>query len=303
MSLLEEKVRDDILDGSVFVDVAGKRVGVINGLAVYEVGEYMFGKPSRISAVVYAGKSGVINIERESRLSGRIHSKGVMIISGYIGAMFGQEVSPSVTVSVCFEQSYGPIDGDSASAAELFCVLSALSDVPISQEFAVTGSVNQYGEIQPVGGINEKIEAWYDLCVLTGLTGSQGVVIPRANVRHLMLKQEVVQAVAEGTFRVIPIARVEEGLEILTGTVAGCRDEHLDFVPEESILARAAVKLARFDSGDEEGDEGTDGGESEEEAADRGGEGDARGDDASEGEGAEDCGEGDCDDCDGDCDD
>lgn len=266
MSLVEEKIREDILDGTVFVDTDGKRVGVINGLAVYEIGDYTFGKPSRITSVVWAGKSGVINIERESRLSGRIHSKGVMIISGYLGAMFGQLTSPSLSVSVCFEQSYGPIDGDSASGAELFSILSALAGVPIRQDFAVTGSVNQHGEIQPVGGINEKIEAWFDLCQLKGLTGTQGVMIPRANVGHLMLKHEVVEAVAQGLFSVVPISTVEEGLEVLTGVVAGGRTAEHEFLPEGSILALAAARIASFDADEEDEEPVSAEGEAEEDS-------------------------------------
>ncbi len=266
LSLMEEKVRESILDQTVFIDVSGERLGAINGLAVYEVGDYLFGKPSRITSAVYAGKGGLINIERESRLSGQIHSKGVLIISGFLGALFGQRRPLSLTVSICFEQSYGFIDGDSASSAELFCVLSAMSGLPLKQSMAVTGSVNQQGDIQPVGGINEKIEAWYQLCRQRGLTGEQGVVIPEANVPHLMLKHEVVEAVREGKFHIHPIRRVEEGLEILTGKPAGSLGEGYQFEPAESVYALAALTLERYDEAEDD-DLGGEEGECEEPAA------------------------------------
>ena len=255
LSLMEEKVREDILERSVLIDVEGERVGAVNGLAVYEVGDYLFGKPSRITAAVYAGKGGVINVERESRMSGNIHSKGVMIIGGYLGAVFAQKRSLSLTVSLCFEQSYGYVDGDSASSAELFVILSALSGIPIRQGFAVTGSVSQQGDIQPVGGINEKIEAWYFLCRERGLTGDQGVIIPAANKDHLMLKQEILEAVKVGRFHVYPISRVEEGIEILTGVKAGKRTTDFEFRPKTSILALADETLQRYDAAEGGGDE------------------------------------------------
>jgi len=255
LSLLEEKVRADILDESILIDVVGERVGAVNGLAVYEVGDYLFGKPSRITAAVYAGKGGLINIERESRLSGSIHSKGVLIISGYLGARFAQKKSLSVTVSLCFEQSYGHIDGDSASSAELFAILSSLSNVPIRQGLAVTGSVNQQGDIQPIGGVNEKIEAWFFLCRERGLTGDQGVIMPAANIDHLMLKQEVVDAVAEGRFSIYAISRVEEGIEILTGVESGELTAEFDLVPPDSIFALAAQALERFDTENQDDEE------------------------------------------------
>ena len=255
LSLLEEKMRENILEEAVLIDVGGSRVGAVNGLAVYEVGDYLFGKPSRITAAVYAGKGGVINVERESRLSGNIHSKGVLIITGFLGAMFAQKRSLSLTVSLCFEQSYGHIDGDSASSPELFVILSALSGVPIRQGLAVTGSVNQYGDIQPVGGINEKIEAWFLLCRERGLTGDQGVVIPRANIEHLMLKTEVVEAVKAGKFHVYPIGRVEEGIEILTGKKAGKRNADFDHMPKTSIYALVEKTLERYDAAENGDDE------------------------------------------------
>ena len=247
LSLLEDKVREDILENSVLIDTQGERVGAVNGLAVYEVGDYLFGKPSRITASVYAGKGGVINVEREARLSGSLHAKGVMIISGFLGRTFAQKRSLSLTVSICFEQSYGYVDGDSASSTELFAILSALADVPIKQGFAVTGSVNQHGDIQPIGGVNEKIESWFLLCRERGLTGDQGVVIPHANVANLMLKDEVVEAIRAGQFHVYPISRVEEGIEILTGLESGIRDAEFDFAPERSIYALSDVTLQRYE--------------------------------------------------------
>lgn len=259
LSLLEEKIREDILEKSIFIEASGQRIGAVNGLAVYEVGDYLFGKPNRITAAVYAGKGGVINVERESRLSGRIHSKGMLIISGYLGAKFGQKRSLSLTVSVCFEQSYGFVDGDSASSAELFCILSALSGLPIRQGLAVTGSVNQQGDIQPVGGINEKIEAWFYLCREKGLDGTQGIVIPAANVSHLVLKKEVIEAVRNGLFSIYPISSVEEGIEILTGVEAGRMNEEFEYEPAGSVFARASETLKRYELADrhEEEEEGS----------------------------------------------
>jgi len=259
LSLLEEKVRQEIVEGSVLIDVKGERVGMLNGLAVYEVGDYLFGKPSRISAATYAGKTGVVNVEREARLSGAIHSKGVLIISGFLGATFGRTRSLSLTVSVCFEQSYGLIDGDSASCAELYAILSSLTGLPIRQDIAVTGSVNQQGDVQPVGGINEKIEAWFNLCKEKGLSGTQGVHIPAANVKNLMLKDEVVDAVRDGKFFIYPVSRVEEGIEILMGRPAGTLDERMRFTPEESVFALAGRTLDRFEEIAEGGDEGRSG--------------------------------------------
>ncbi len=259
LGLFEEKLRAEILESTVFVDLSGAKVGTINGLAVYEVGDYSFGRPSRITSVVHAGKGGVINVEREARLSGKIHAKGVAILSGYLGALFGQRRSPSLTASVCFEQSYGPIDGDSASAAELFSILSSLSGVPIKQSFAVTGSVNQHGDIQPIGGVNEKVEAWFKLCAARGLTGEQGVVIPESNVKNLMLDKEVILAVERGQFRVIPISRVEQGIEILTGVECGAMLEDFTFGPEGSVLELAWRTMERFDEGEEGDDEVEDG--------------------------------------------
>ena len=255
MSLLEEKVRDEILDHSVFIDTEGERTGAVNGIAVYEVGERLFGKPSRITAAVYAGKGGIINVERESNLSGQLHSKGVLIISGFLGALFGQTRALSLTVSLCFEQSYGHVDGDSASSAELYAILSSLADCPLKQGLAVTGSVNQQGDIQPVGGINEKIEGWFAVCKERGLTGDQGVLIPQSNVRNLMLKPDVVEAVRSGEFAIYPLTRVEQGVELLTGLKAGKRKPDFSFGPARSVLFKAHETLERFEEALAEGGE------------------------------------------------
>lgn len=264
LGLLEDKVRDEILEGSVYISHTGECVGEINGLAVYEVGGFSFGKPSKISAVVYAGKGGIVNIEREARLSGQIHSKGVMIISGFLGHVFGQKRPLSLSVSVCFEQSYGQIDGDSASAAELFAILSALSGVPIQSRFAVTGSVNQHGQIQPIGGVNEKIEAWFRLCLARGLSGDQGVVIPASNAKNLMLHQDVIDAVEKGVFHIYPINTIAEGIAILMGREAGHVTDELEFTPADSVYAQAWETLKRFDEGDDDDEEGCTGCEEEE---------------------------------------
>ena len=186
-----------------------------------EIGGYAFGKPVRITAAVALGKTGIINVERESNLSGRFHDKGVQIIAGYIRRTFAQNKPLSLSASVCFEQSYSGVDGDSASSTEIYALLSALSDIPIRQEFAVTGSVNQQGDVQPIGGVNQKIEGFYDVCRLKGLTGSQGVLIPAENVEDLMLRDEVIEAVAKGQFHIYPVATIEQGIEILTGACSG----------------------------------------------------------------------------------
>jgi len=192
---------------------------------VYEIGGYAFGKPLRITASAAMGKAGIINIERESNLSGSFHDKGVQIIAGYLRRTFAQDKPLSLAASLCFEQSYGGVEGDSASAAEVFALLSALANLPIRQEIAVTGSMSQEGDIQPIGGVNQKIEGFFDACrIKGGLTGGQGVLIPAANVEDLMLREEVVDAVARGEFHIFPIATVEEGIEILTGRGTGRRN-------------------------------------------------------------------------------
>lgn len=220
-------------------------MGQINGLSIYAAGNYSFGRPNKITARVFLGRAGVVNIEREIALSGPIHSKGVLILTGYLGGQYAQDFPLSLSASLTFEQMYEEIEGDSASAAELFALLSALAEVSLSQEIAVTGSVNQFGEIQPIGGVNEKIEGFFSVCKALGLTGNQGVIIPKANVQHLMLKDEVVEAVEKNLFHIWAIEKVEEGLEILTGIPAGKREPDGKFTPE-SIHARVYEKLRQY---------------------------------------------------------
>ncbi len=220
-NLLEEYIRDLIAEGTLMVDVTGAVVGQINGLSLHNLGDFSFGRPSRITARVFLGEAGIVNIEREAKLSGKTHSKGVLILSGYLGGRYAQEEPFSLSATLCFEQSYSEVEGDSASAAELLALLSSLSDIPIRQDIAITGSVNQRGELQAVGGINEKIEGFYAVCRELGLTGDQGVIIPRQNLKNLMLKEEVVEAVASGRFHVYSVENADDAIEILTGCSAG----------------------------------------------------------------------------------
>ena len=220
-SLYEQKVHESYRDGSILIDVAGSVAGQVNGLAVYQIGDYAFGRPVRITAATFMGKPGVINIEREAELSGSTHDKGVLILSGYLGSVFAQRHPLNLAISIAFEQSYNEIDGDSASSAELYAILSSLSGIPIRQGIAVTGSVNQRGRIQAIGGINQKIEGFFEVCREKGLTGEQGVIMPMANVRNLMLRRDVVDAVRKKQFHVYRVSTVEEGVEILTGVRAG----------------------------------------------------------------------------------
>jgi predicted ATP-dependent protease len=225
LNFIEEEIRRLIADGTLVVHLSGRRVGQINGLAVLDAGGYSFGRPSRITATVALGQAGVINIEREARMSGSTHDKGIMILSGFFRQRFGQELPASMTASIAFEQSYSGVEGDSASSTELYVLLSALSGVPLRQDLAVTGSVDQYGAVQAIGGANEKIEGFYRVCKATGLTGTQGVLLPRANVSNLMLDPETVEAVASGRFHVYPVDTVDQGIEILTGIRAGTLQE------------------------------------------------------------------------------
>jgi predicted ATP-dependent protease len=231
-----------IARGQLFIDTDGDRVGQLNGLAVLQLGEYAFGKPSRITATVQAGKGSIVDIEREAKLGGNTHSKGILILKGYLGERFAREKPLSFTAHLTFEQSYSMIDGDSASSAELYALLSALSGVPLRQGLAVTGSVNQRGQIQPIGGVNEKIEGFFRACRERGLTGTQGVLIPRANVENLMLSRDVVEAVESSAFHIYPVSTIEEGIEILTGVAAGVCDDAGVF-PAESVFGRVAVRL------------------------------------------------------------
>lgn len=218
---IEERMREATLEDTLIVNTTGEKVGQVNGLAVLSLGDYDFGKPSRITARTYIGKAGVVNIERETKMSGKIHEKAIMIISGFLGSRYATRKPISLSASITFEQLYDMIEGDSATCAELYALLSSIAGIPLKQSFAVTGSMDQNGDVQPIGGVNEKIEGFFDLCKYRGLDGSHGVIIPRRNVKNLMIRQEVVDAVTEGKFSIYPIDKVEEGLEILTGMQAG----------------------------------------------------------------------------------
>jgi len=240
--MIEEKIQEMIDDGIILIDSAGARVGQVNGLSVYDLGEYAFGKPSRITAQTSMGKAGIINIEREADLSGRTHNKGVLILAGYLRGKFAQDKPLTLTASICFEQSYGGIDGDSASSTEVYAILSSLAEVPIRQEVAVTGSVNQNGEIQPIGGVNQKIEGFFDVCKARGLNGTQGVMIPHQNTGDLMLRKDVVEAVSQGKFHIYPVKTIDQGIEILTGVPAGEKNPDGSY-PEGSVNFRVNKKL------------------------------------------------------------
>jgi len=218
---IEEKLQDMIAEGTVLIDTEGSQVGQVNGLAVLQLGDHAFGRPSRVTATVSMGRSGIVNIEREAKMSGSTHDKGVLILSGYLRQMYAQDKPLTLSASLCFEQSYSGIDGDSASSTELFVLLCRLANVPVRQDLAVTGSVNQAGDIQAIGGVNEKIEGFYDVCKQRGLTGTQGVIMPQANVRNLMLRTDVAEAIRSGQFHIYPIVHVDQGLELLTGVPAG----------------------------------------------------------------------------------
>lgn len=223
VNLVERKIREMIEEGTILIDTQGKTVGQVNGLAVYDTGELTFGQPTRITARTSMGRAGVISIEREADLSGKTHNKGVLILAGYLRGKYAQNKPFALSASIAFEQSYSGVDGDSASSTEVYAILSSLSGLPLRQDLAVTGSLNQKGEIQPIGGVNEKIEGFFAVCRAKGLTGTQGVIIPYQNVSNLMLSEEVVQAVKNGQFHIYPIKTIDEGLEILTGVKAGER--------------------------------------------------------------------------------
>jgi len=241
-SRIQEKIREATLKNSILIDTDSEKVGQINGLAIYSPGGQSFGHPGRITARVRLGKGEVIDIEREVEMGGPIHSKGVMILSGFLGARFAIDQPLSLSASLVFEQSYSGVEGDSASSAELYALLSALSGAPIRQCFAVTGSVNQYGQVQAIGGVNEKVEGFFDLCKARGLTGKQGVLIPMSNVDNLMLRSDVVEAAREGLFAIYPVSHVDEGIEILTGIKAGEPDEHGCY-PADTINGLTVAKL------------------------------------------------------------
>lgn len=233
-NLVEEQFQEQIHEGTVFIDVSGTMVGQVNGLSVVDLGDYSFGQPSRVTARTYMGEEGLVNIEREVEMAGPIHNKGMMILTGYLGGRYAQDQPLSLSASLTFEQNYGGIEGDSASSTELYALLSSLSGIPVKQGIAVTGSVNQRGEIQPIGGVTEKIEGFFDICQAQGLTGEQGVIIPKANVKHLMLREDVVAAVADGRFHVWAVSNVDEGIELLMGVPAGQKDGDDEF-PEGTV--------------------------------------------------------------------
>jgi predicted ATP-dependent protease len=241
-NLPDARIKELIDEGIIMVDTDGSVVGQINGLSIYSLGDIAFGKPARITCKTFLGRGGVINIERESQLSGKIHDKGVLILSGYIGGKYAQDIPLSLTASLCFEQSYNGVEGDSASSAELYTLISSLSGIPIKQGIAVTGSVNQRGEIQPIGGVNQKIEGFFQVCQEKGLTGEQGVIIPFQNIRNLMLRQEVLDAVKENKFHIYAIKNVEEGIEILTGIKAGKKNKNNKY-PVNSINYQVDLQL------------------------------------------------------------
>ena len=242
---IRERVQEAILRDTLLIDTAGERVGQINGLAVLGLGGVMFGRPSRISARVRPGQGRVLDIEREVELGGPLHSKGVLILSSFLAARYATGEALSLSASLVFEQSYSGVDGDSASCAELYALLSALADAPIRQSLAVTGSVNQFGEVQAIGGVNEKIEGFFDICRARGLTGSQGVLIPAANLQHLMLRADVRNAVAAGQFAIYAVRTVDEGIELLTGLPAGVADAE-GVYPDGSINGLVADRLAEY---------------------------------------------------------
>jgi ATP-dependent Lon protease len=243
--LVEEKIQEMILEGSLLVDTDGAVVGQVNGLSVYQMGEHEFGKPSRITAKTSMGRGGIINIEREADLSGPTHNKGVLILTGYLRARYAQDKPLVLSASIAFEQSYAGVDGDSASSTEVYALLSSLSGVPLRQDLAVTGSINQHGEIQPIGGVNLKIEGFFDVCRARGLTGKQGVLIPAANVPDLMLRHDIVEAVREGSFHIYAIRTIDEGIGLLTGKKAGKRLKSGRFEPH-SINALVNRTLTEF---------------------------------------------------------
>jgi len=247
VNLIEDKIREFIEEGILMIDTEGSMTGQVNGLSVYPIGEFYFGKPTRITATTAVGRAGVINIERESDLSGRTHNKGVLILAGFLRGKYCQNRPFALSASLAFEQSYSGVEGDSASSPEVYAILSSLSGLPLRQDIAVTGSVNQRGEMQPIGAVNEKIEGFYDACKEKGLTGEQGVIIPHQNVSNLMLRQDVINAVSEGTFHVYPVKTVDQGMEILTGIEAGALKEDGAFEPEtvNHLVDRELDRLAR----------------------------------------------------------
>jgi lon-related putative ATP-dependent protease len=276
-NLIQERINEMIERGTIMIDVVGEEVGQVNGLSVSSLGDITFGRPSRITASIGLGREGLIDIEREAKLAGPIHTKGVMILSGYLTQKYAQDKPLSLSAHLVFEQSYSEVEGDSASSTELYALLSSLSGLPIKQGIAVTGSINQKGEVQAIGGVNEKIEGFFEICKAKGLTGEQGVIIPETNVQNLMLKEEVLEAVREGKFHIWAVKNVDEGIEILTGVKAGARQEDGTF-EEGSVnylvdkrLRELAEKMRDFAK--EEKEQGSKG------AGEQGGEGGCHGQD------------------------
>ena len=258
---IEERMREMMLEGTLIVDTGGAKVGQVNGLAVLDLGDYRFGKPSRITAKTYTGRAGIVNIERETKMSGRIHEKAILIITSYLGSKYARSKPISLSAWITFEQLYETVEGDSATCAELYALLSSIAGVPLSQSFAVTGSMDQNGDVQPIGGANEKIEGFFDLCKMRGLDGSQGIILPRRNVKNLVLKDEIVEAVGNGLFTIYAIEKMEEGLELLTGLKAGERGEDETY-PEGTINFFVEKRLTEISEamekskGPKNGDEG-----------------------------------------------
>ncbi len=244
-SRVRDRMQEELLRETFVIETGGARTGQINGLAVLQLGDLAFGRPQRITATVTLGSGEVVDIEREVKLGGPLHSKGVLILSGYLSSHYVTDRPLSVSASLVFEQSYGGVDGDSASAAEMCVLASALANVPIKQSFAITGSVDQHGRVQAIGGVNEKIEGFFDICSQRGLTGEQGVLIPVANVKHLMLRKDVIDAVEAGQFQICPVSHVDQALDILTGLPAGNRDEKGEF-PQDSINRKVCERLVEF---------------------------------------------------------
>ena len=245
LMLYKEKMDEMLDEGVIMIDTDGAEIGQINGLAVLDMGSYAFGTPSRITATTYVGKSGIVNIEKEARMSGQTHDKGVQIITGFLGQTYAQKFPMSLSCRVCFEQNYNGIDGDSASSTELYCIISSLSELPIRQDLAVTGSVNQKGEIQAIGGVTHKIEGFFDLCKKRRLTGKQGVLIPQSNVKDLVLNDEVVDAVKNGMFHIYPITHINQGIELLMQYPAGEKDKNGEY-PEDTVHGKVYRKLREF---------------------------------------------------------
>jgi predicted ATP-dependent protease len=244
---LRDRAQEAIIEKVALVDTEGAHIGQINALSAFELGGFSFGRPTRITCQVRPGSGKVVDIEREVELGGPVHSKGVLILSGFLAGRYALDTPMSLFSSLVFEQSYGSVEGDSASSAELYALLSALAEVPLRQDLAVTGSVNQHGEMQAIGGVNEKIEGFFDICQARGLTGTQGVVIPQANVQHLMLRKDVIEACAAGRFAVYPIATINDGIALLTGLAAGerCADGNY---PPGSLNRRVEDRLRSFAS-------------------------------------------------------